>query len=67
MSPVFGCSPVGMWIIVLQGVDCPILPGLIVQAAIAALMLLLAVRYSRRRRVMKGPEIGSAGPIAPAT
>jgi len=42
---LFGCSPVGTWIITLtHGVVGPLLPGLAVQAAVAAVALALAAR-----------------------
>ncbi|MFQ5428749.1 MAG: hypothetical protein ACE5E1_00440 [Phycisphaerae bacterium] len=43
-SWVFGCSPIGTWILTLTRVQGPVLPGLCVQAAIGAASLLLARR-----------------------
>ncbi len=43
-SMLFGCSPVGCWIIALTDVDGPLWPGLAAQSILAAACLLLARR-----------------------
>lgn len=43
-SWVFGCSPVGTWILALEDIEGPIIPGLIVQAGLGIGTLFLARR-----------------------